>query len=106
MITRILMIIATLVVLDAGTPTLAAQILGKSVRFSTCTEAGVEPGCIVAKADDGTTYNVTGARRSLKANQWLQGTGIVSNRVSLCMQGSTIDRFLPDRKQKPTACGR
>jgi hypothetical protein len=77
----------------------------KTVHFSTCTLAGVEHGCVVAKGDDGATYNVTGAVPGLKANMWLQGNAAVTNRASYCMQGATIDDFVPDKDQKQTSCG-
>jgi hypothetical protein len=85
---------------------LAATAVGKPVHFSTCTKAGVEQNCVIARADDGASYNVTGAVSGLKPNQWLQGTGTVSDRMSLCMQGSPIEKFTPDRKPTPSACGR
>lgn len=83
-----------------------AAVGSNRVHFSTCTQSGVEAGCVVAKADDGRTYNVTSVRPVMKAGQWLQGTGTVKNRMSLCMQGSAISNFVLDREQKPIACGR
>ena len=76
----------------------------KSVHFSTCTQAGVEHSCIIARGDDGLIYNVTGAVRGLKANEWLHGTGVVSYRASYCMQGNTIDNFVSDKDQNNRTC--
>jgi hypothetical protein len=86
-------------------PSLAGVLEVKTVHFSTCTLAGVEHGCVIAKGDDGVTYNVTGAVPGLKANQWLQGKAAVTNRASFCMQGSTIGNFVPDKDQKQVSCG-
>lgn len=82
----------------------ADPLAPKTVHFSTCTAAGVEHGCLVARGDDGALYNVTGALPGLKANQWLQGTAFVTNRASYCMQGATISDFKPDGAQKPGTC--
>jgi hypothetical protein len=76
----------------------------KSVHFAACTAAGVEHGCIVAKGEDGALYNVGGATPGLKAGQWLQGTAVVTDRASYCMQGRTISGFKPDPVQKPASC--
>jgi hypothetical protein len=77
----------------------------KPVHFATCTKAGVEHGCVVARGDDGEIYNVTGAVPGLKPHDWLQGTAAVSDRVSYCMQGRTISGFKPDQNQAAANCG-
>lgn len=77
----------------------------KPVHFATCTKAGVEHGCVVARGDDGALYNVTGALSGLKPHDWLQGSAFVSNRVSYCMQGNTITGFKPDPMQAAANCG-
>jgi hypothetical protein len=102
MIVRIsaLTAIAVLVASSAS----GGRLEAKSVHFSTCTQAGVEHGCIIARGDDGSIYNVTGTVQGLKANAWLQGTGVVSNRASYCMQGNTIANFVPDKDQNNKAC--
>ena len=104
MLTRDLVITASFVLLVPTAPALSATAVGKPVHFSTCTLAGVEHDCIIAKGDDGATYNVTGALPSLKAKQWLQGTGTVSDRMSYCMQGNTIEAFVPDNQQTHHDC--
>ncbi len=78
----------------------------RPVHFATCTAAGVESGCVVARGDDGALYNVTGALPGLKPGHWLQGTAKVTNRITTCMQGKTIGDFSPDVPQKPGACRR
>lgn len=77
----------------------------KPVHFATCTQAGVEHGCVVARSSDGTLYNVTGAVRGLKPHDWLQGTAFISDRVSYCMQGRAITGFKPDQNQAAANCG-
>ena len=86
--------------LFTGTAVAADLPAPKTVHFATCTTAGVEHGCVVARGDDGALYNVGG-----KPDQWLQGTANVTDRVSYCMQGRTIANFTPDPVQKPAACG-
>lgn len=73
----------------------------KTVHFSTCTVAGVEHGCVVARGEDGALYNVTGIA---EPGQWLQGKANINERVSYCMQGRTIAEFTPDPVQKQIAC--
>lgn len=73
----------------------------KTVHFATCTVAGVEHGCVVARGDDGALYNVTG---TAKPGQWLQGTARINDRVSYCMQGRTIAEFTPDAAQQHADC--
>jgi hypothetical protein len=102
MVVRISALIA-IAVLAAGSAS-GGVLEPKSVHFSTCTQAGVEYGCIIAKGDDGLIYNVTGAVHGLKTNAWLQGTGVISNRASYCMQGNTIDNFVPDKDQNSRTC--
>ncbi len=102
---RLSIIGAAAVLALLAAPTLAGLLEVKTVHFSTCTLTGVEHGCILAKGDDGVTYNVTGAVRGLKPNQWLQGKAIITDRASFCMQGSTIDNFVSDKDQKQVACG-
>jgi hypothetical protein len=96
--------IAALLTVVITLPAFAGTLSVRTVHFATCTQAGVEAGCIVAKGDDGKMYNVTSATRGVKLNRWLQGTGTISDRPSRCMQGSTIDNFIPDVKQKPGEC--
>jgi hypothetical protein len=91
-----------LLVVAAG----ADPMPSKPVHFAACAAAGVEHGCVVAKGDDGKLYNVTGAVPGLKAGQWLQGTAMMTNRASYCMQGATIDGFTPDAVQRPGMCER
>lgn len=88
-------------VLFAGSAFAADLPAVKTVHFATCTTAGVEHGCVVARGDDGALYNVSG---TAKAGQWLQGTASTSQRISYCMQGRTIANFTPDPAQKPTRC--
>lgn len=88
-------------VLFAASAVAADLPAAKTVHFATCTTAGVEHGCVVARGDDGALYNVSG---SAKAGQWLQGTAAVSERVSYCMQGRTIANFTQDPVQKPGSC--
>jgi len=76
----------------------------KKVHFAVCTAAGVEPGCVVARGDDGVLYNV--GSTGVRPGQWLQGTAFVIDRMSYCMQGRTIAAFTPDPIEKPRPCGR
>ena len=72
-----------------------------SVHFATCTRPGVEHGCVLADSG-GTTYNVTAA--GVGPYKWLQGTGVVVNKVSYCMQGKIVDHFVPDKAQALVGC--
>jgi hypothetical protein len=82
----------------------SAPLEPKKVHFAACTAAGVEHGCIVARGDDGELYNVGGALPGLKAGQWLQGTAVITDRVSYCMQGRTVANFSPDSAQQSVTC--
>lgn len=96
---------AVLVAALAALPSRADMNDVKTVHFAACTMAGVEYGCVIAKGDDGVIYNVNNAAPYLKPNQWLQGTAFITDRASYCMQGKTIDNFVPDKDQKPVSCG-
>jgi hypothetical protein len=76
----------------------------KTVHFATCTSAGVEHGCVIARGDDGQLYNVSGAVPDLKPGEWLQGSANVTDRASYCMQGRTIGNFTSDRDRNPVSC--
>ncbi len=51
---------------------------------------GVEAGCIVLMAEDGTLYNVTDAVPKPAVGVAGTVTGTVSEAASLCMQGITL----------------
>lgn len=85
---RLPVLAAGLVVLAA----LAAPTAGRAeeVTASGCVAAGVEAGCMVLQAEDGTLYNVTAAEPKPEPGAAGTVTGTVSSGVSLCMQGITL----------------
>jgi hypothetical protein len=85
-------------------PAMAATApVGSKVHFATCTKPGVEAGCVLA-ASGGATYNVTGLTPKLHPYQWLQGTATVTDKMSHCMQGPVMDKFVPDKQQRMIGC--
>ncbi len=79
--------------LAAGLVALAVLIgpatsLAEEVTVSGCPEAGVEPGCIVLRADDGTVYELNGAEPTPELGVAGTVTGTVAKDMdSFCMQG-------------------
>mgnify|MGYP006920633822 CR=1 FL=1 len=88
-----------------STPAIAASApVGSKVHFATCAKPGVEAGCVVA-VSGGATYNVTGLAPKPKPYSWLQGTATVTNKLSHCMQGPVMDKFVPDKNPRMPKCG-
>lgn len=77
---------------------------GMKVHFATTVVAGVEAKCLVAKADDGKTYNVTGLVPDLAAGDRLKGTATLTDEMSTCQQGAVVAHFVPD-PEPPTPGG-
>ena len=71
----------------------AQPAVGTQVSISGCPYKGVETGCIMIDSEDGVTYNITGADPPIDLSQQLgvSLTGTVSDKVSICMQGTVLD---------------
>ncbi len=71
---------------------LAAPMTARAeeVTLSGCPLAGVEAGCVMLKADDGTLYNVSAAEPKPQPGVAGKVTGTVSQDASLCMQGIVL----------------
>lgn len=72
----------------------------KDVTVSGCARAGIENGCIVITSKAG-TYNISSAMPTPKAGTYGTVTGVVSDGVSLCMQGIILKpaTWTPDAKK-------
>ena len=84
---------ARLPVMAAGLVALAvliapAAIRAEEVMVSGCAERGVETGCLVLRADDGTRYDITDAKPTPEPGTAGTVTGTVAKDMdSFCMQG-------------------
>jgi hypothetical protein len=70
--------------------TASAASRAEEVTVSGCPQAGVETGCMMLKAPDGTLYNVSAAEPKPTAGVAGTATGTVSQAASLCMQGIVL----------------
>ncbi len=61
--------------------------LAEEVTVSGCPQPGVEAGCIMLQAADGTLYDVSAAEPKPEAGVAGTVTGTASQGASLCMQG-------------------
>jgi hypothetical protein len=65
---------------------------GSQVTATGTVQAGVEPGCLLLHADQGTVYLLVGGdRRQLRAGGRIQVTGrVVPDLLSTCQQGEPL----------------
>jgi hypothetical protein len=70
--------------------TAPAASRAEEVTVSGCPEPGVEAGCIVLMAENGTLYNVSAAEPKPEIGVVGTATGMVSQAASLCMQGIVL----------------
>lgn len=95
--------IAAMAALMSTSAIAASAPVGSKVHFATCTKSGVEAGCVVA-VSGGATYNVTGLVPKPKPYSWLQGSATVTDKMSTCMQGPVMDKFVPDKNPHIPKC--
>lgn len=86
-----------------SSPTVAPPAVGTTVHFEGCVRKGVENRCLVVESN-GVTYNVTAGKAVLKIDQYAAGTGVVTDKVSFCMQGPVLDPITLDSKQPEKVC--
>ena len=70
--------------------TASAASRAEEVTVSGCPQPGVEAGCIVLTAPDGTVYDLSAAAPKPAVGVAGTATGTVSQGVSLCMQGIVL----------------
>ena len=73
-----------------------AQGFGTRVVVDGCVTKGVEPGCLIVHERSSTfTYNISAAKpKPDPANKFaVHVTGVVSDRVSFCMQGPVLEKI-------------
>ncbi len=81
---------AAAVLLALAALALPAAGRAEEVTVSGCAQPGVEAGCIVLKAEDGTLYNITAAVPKPEPGVAGTVTGTVSQAASTCMQGTVL----------------
>lgn len=80
-----------------------APAVGTTMHFEGCIRKGVENKCLVVESN-GVTYNVTSGKGVLRIDQYAAGTGVVTDKVSYCMQGPVLDPITLDSKQPDKVC--
>lgn len=63
----------------------------EEISVSGCAAAGVEASCMILKAEDGKTYDITAARPAPEPGTYGKVTGTLSDKMSICQQGPVID---------------
>lgn len=81
-----LRLILSAVLVAAALPALAEEI-----SVSGCAAAGVEASCLILKAQDGKTYDITAARPVPEPGTYGKVTGTLTDRMSICQQGPVVD---------------
>ena len=67
---------------------------GERISIVTCPFAGVTANCLMARAQDGTIYNITGVSpRPRLTGRMIRLRGIVTDKASICGQGIVLDRI-------------
>jgi hypothetical protein len=71
---------------------------GKKVTITGCPYPGVLATCMMIKDKGGTLYNITGANPKPQPNDVaITLTGTVTNKLSMCNQGTVLDDIKWDR---------
>lgn len=79
------------VILSAALLTMAMPALAEEITVSGCAAIGVEANCIILKADDGKTYDITAAQPAPAPGTYGTLKGMLSDRMSICQQGLIVD---------------
>jgi hypothetical protein len=84
---------ALIAALVAGVAQAAPQV-GDRIALTACPHAGVTAGCLTVSAADGTVYNITGAVPKPPLNgRMIRLRATVSDKLSVCLQGTVLDRI-------------
>jgi hypothetical protein len=72
----------------------AAPQVGFRVALTACPHAGITAPCLTIAGADGTVYNITGAAPKPPLNgRMIRLRATVSDKLSACLQGTTLDRI-------------
>jgi hypothetical protein len=69
----------------------ALPVWAEEISVSGCAAAGVEASCMILKAEDGKTYDITAAQPAPAPGTYGKVTGTISDKMSICQQGPVID---------------
>lgn len=69
----------------------ALPALAEEISVSGCAASGVEASCMILKAEDGKTYDITAARPVPEPGTYGKVTGTLSDKMSICQQGPVVD---------------
>lgn len=78
-------------ILSAALLAAAMPALAEEITVSGCAAAGVEGSCIILKADDGKTYDITAAQPEPAPGTYGTLKGQLTDRMSICQQGPIVD---------------
>jgi len=81
-------------VLSAGLLAMTVPALAEEITASGCAAAGVEASCIMFKADDGKTYDISAAQPAPAPGTYGRLTGTLTDRISTCQQSIIVDPAL------------
>lgn len=81
-------------ILTSGLLAMTVPVLAEEITVSGCAAAGVEADCIILKADDGKTYDMTAAQPAPAPGTYGRLTGMLTDRISICQQGMIVDPAL------------
>lgn len=69
----------------------ALPAVAGEVSVSGCAASGVEASCLILKAEDGKTYDITAAQPAPEPGTYGKVTGMLSDKMSICQQGPVVD---------------
>lgn len=78
-------------ILASASVAAALPALAEEISVSGCAASGVEANCLILKAEDGKTYDITAAQPAPEPGTYGKVTGTLSDRMSICQQGPVVD---------------
>ena len=78
-------------ILSAALLTMAIPAAAEEITVSGCAAVGAEANCIILKAEDGKTYDITAAQPAPAPGTYGTLKGMLTDRVSICQQGMVVD---------------
>lgn len=78
-------------ILSAAILAVATPAVAEEISVSGCAAAGVEASCIILKAEDGKTYDITAAQPAPEPGTYGTLTGTLTDKMSVCQQGPVVE---------------
>lgn len=78
-------------ILTAALFATALPAAAEEISVTGCVAVGVEASCLILKAADGKTYDITAAQPAPAPGTYGTLTGEVTDRASACQQGPVVD---------------